>query len=69
MHTIQEVLERGQQLDVRAKVAVELDIQQEGRMIYLNIDGVTACRILVEPGVTIPIVNSRRATVEEKKPL
>lgn len=40
--------------DVSAKHGVEIDIRQDGLIVWINVDGICIARILTN-GVTVPI--------------
>lgn len=56
--TVADLLDRPN--DVRAVHGVEIDIQQDGLVVWINIDGVCALRVLTHGMIPIKINDHRK---------
>lgn len=51
--------------DMQVEVGVEIDVQQHGKVCYINVDGICALRLILKPGQIITLTDrNRRAEYE-----
>ena len=51
----------GTMLDVAAKQGVQIQIQKDGLIVWINVDGICIARIMLMPSAEIEIEDNRNA--------